>query len=693
VQSGIHGFEGTDTSEPWSDNIYSEDEYGSMTNTAINDPITIQETPYTKHCYGDMEFSSDTEEEESLEEVRETVSLFLFLPPYSRFSLYWLVFALVALARTAIVYYVYHAFLQHVTPQAYCGVIWSAVLGNSGIIIVLAFVHPLVLTTNVPGTLNGLFEIVHGHDLFALFVRRQGNPKARLSMEFLNATLEYRRQVDTKDTEVDPNRLACTIFAQYLHSHDDAPVIEVSRAALAKCLVILSLSLYTLIARLPLPGAALAKCRCGLTYLGAAYCNAGLKNRIHIGGVTKVPRMIPDLKARMTSEAVTVFEAVEEEVLAQLEKHTLRQFYSSRFYVIVDLLYGIDHMSRSFDMFSKLWHWRGSQMRRFVHPLQDVVMDGVNQVLRRKTGLPVVSILDTLDNMVNSERYRIIGLSKPDREALEVAHFMVNSYAQLDIQPVVSIEPTGRDLLLGVRDSRDANDTNTAPDIVPRMRHERERERQRERDKAIARSGIDKDLMLDIFSGWQGPRKEAHCTLSRVETEDEARERAAAIGNEVFPPSPPITVYPMPKRPIELVWNADFDVFKTFPPDAKENTGEIAGYPRAASFLALPTLVDSAMHEMKLYERLHISRSQMWYLVSTMQAAYSSCNTYHNSTHATDVCHMCVCMARTMLAKNRHVFGDLELLALILAAASHDVEHPGLDNKFLVRIQHDLAAE
>ncbi|GIQ88715.1 3'5'-cyclic nucleotide phosphodiesterase, partial [Kipferlia bialata] len=48
-------------------------------------------------------------------------------------------------------------------------------------------------------------------------------------------------------------------------------------------------------------------------------------------------------------------------------------------------------------------------------------------------------------------------------------------------------------------------------------------------------------------------------------------------------------------------------------------------------------------------------------------------------------------MAMAMLERNPAVFGDMEMFALILAAASHDVQHPGVDNKFLVRTEEDIA--
>ncbi|XP_003379188.1 cAMP-specific 3',5'-cyclic phosphodiesterase, isoform F [Trichinella spiralis] len=64
-------------------------------------------------------------------------------------------------------------------------------------------------------------------------------------------------------------------------------------------------------------------------------------------------------------------------------------------------------------------------------------------------------------------------------------------------------------------------------------------------------------------------------------------------------------------------------------------------------------------------------------------------NSYHNSLHAADVTQTVHVMLSTPSLES--VFTDLEKLAVIFAAAIHDVDHPGLTNQFLVNSGSELA--
>jgi len=62
---------------------------------------------------------------------------------------------------------------------------------------------------------------------------------------------------------------------------------------------------------------------------------------------------------------------------------------------------------------------------------------------------------------------------------------------------------------------------------------------------------------------------------------------------------------------------------------------------------------------------------------------------YHNNIHGADVMHSTYVLLSDRRMKDR--VSDLEMLAALLAAAVHDVAHPGLTNQFLIETGHDIA--
>lgn len=75
--------------------------------------------------------------------------------------------------------------------------------------------------------------------------------------------------------------------------------------------------------------------------------------------------------------------------------------------------------------------------------------------------------------------------------------------------------------------------------------------------------------------------------------------------------------------------------------------------------------------------------------MSGIEEHYQASNPYHNATHAADVTQS----IHVLLSSDalRGVFTELETLAAIIAAAIHDVDHPGFTNQFLVVTASDLA--
>jgi len=62
---------------------------------------------------------------------------------------------------------------------------------------------------------------------------------------------------------------------------------------------------------------------------------------------------------------------------------------------------------------------------------------------------------------------------------------------------------------------------------------------------------------------------------------------------------------------------------------------------------------------------------------------------YHNYLHGADVLHTTFALLQNPVLKD--TFSDLEILAAILAAAAHDIGHPGVNNSFMVNTSHETA--
>ncbi|XP_037120956.1 high affinity cAMP-specific and IBMX-insensitive 3',5'-cyclic phosphodiesterase 8B isoform X2 [Syngnathus acus] len=72
-----------------------------------------------------------------------------------------------------------------------------------------------------------------------------------------------------------------------------------------------------------------------------------------------------------------------------------------------------------------------------------------------------------------------------------------------------------------------------------------------------------------------------------------------------------------------------------------------------------------------------------------MEASYHSSNAYHNSTHAADVLHATAYFLRKERVKSS--LDQLDVVAALIAATVHDVDHPGRTNSFLCNAGSELA--
>ncbi|XP_054842729.1 high affinity cAMP-specific and IBMX-insensitive 3',5'-cyclic phosphodiesterase 8B [Eublepharis macularius] len=90
-----------------------------------------------------------------------------------------------------------------------------------------------------------------------------------------------------------------------------------------------------------------------------------------------------------------------------------------------------------------------------------------------------------------------------------------------------------------------------------------------------------------------------------------------------------------------------------------------------------------------VYESLNCSEATLRAWFQVIEANYHSSNSYHNSTHAADVLHA----TAFFLGKDR-VKGSLDhldIVAALIAATVHDVDHPGRTNSFLCNASSELA--
>ena len=121
----------------------------------------------------------------------------------------------------------------------------------------------------------------------------------------------------------------------------------------------------------------------------------------------------------------------------------------------------------------------------------------------------------------------------------------------------------------------------------------------------------------------------------------------------------------LPPHPHRQSW--DFDVFEVPAED-------------------LPRLLLSFFEDLGLV-RDEDHRGALGALLSIAQRHYVERNPYHNFQHCVDVTHATF----MMLLGTRGAVTDLECYALLLAAVAHDLEHPGVNNAYLIKTRDPLA--
>lgn len=105
---------------------------------------------------------------------------------------------------------------------------------------------------------------------------------------------------------------------------------------------------------------------------------------------------------------------------------------------------------------------------------------------------------------------------------------------------------------------------------------------------------------------------------------------------------------------------------------------------------SLVTLMCHLFNVYDLVHHFHLDMVKLHRFLGMVQEDYHSQNPYHNAVHAADVTQAMYCyLKETKLAEQ---LSPLDIFLGLMAAAAHDVDHPGVNQPFLIKTQHHLAS-
>ncbi|XP_058491630.1 high affinity cAMP-specific 3',5'-cyclic phosphodiesterase 7A isoform X3 [Solea solea] len=125
---------------------------------------------------------------------------------------------------------------------------------------------------------------------------------------------------------------------------------------------------------------------------------------------------------------------------------------------------------------------------------------------------------------------------------------------------------------------------------------------------------------------------------------------------------------------LEKVGNWNFDIFL---------------FDKLTNGNGLITLTCHLLNSYGLVELFQLDMVKLWRFLVMVQEDYHSDNPYHNAVHAADVTQAMYCyMREPKLAKS---LTSYDILLGLLAAVTHDLDHPGVNQPFLIKTDHYLA--
>ncbi|XP_065303545.1 uncharacterized protein [Dermacentor albipictus] len=105
---------------------------------------------------------------------------------------------------------------------------------------------------------------------------------------------------------------------------------------------------------------------------------------------------------------------------------------------------------------------------------------------------------------------------------------------------------------------------------------------------------------------------------------------------------------------------------------------------------SMPLLCVHLFHEYGFLSTFNLDAVRVWRCFNLIDAGYHSNNPYHNSVHAADVTQAMHCFL--LEDKIREHMNPVEAMASLIAAVTHDLDHPGVNQPFLIATSNHLAA-
>lgn len=92
----------------------------------------------------------------------------------------------------------------------------------------------------------------------------------------------------------------------------------------------------------------------------------------------------------------------------------------------------------------------------------------------------------------------------------------------------------------------------------------------------------------------------------------------------------------------------------------------------------------------KIFDSLPIANDKFINFLCKIQQQYKNI-TYHNKTHAADLAQTFYFVAKSCDLIQKCSLDDWDMMAYVIAAACHDVGHPGFNNLYLIEKQDEIS--